>query len=591
MTSATELRVCHIASGDLWAGAEVQLATTAAYLVTQPDVRMSAVLLNEGRLASELRRLGVAVAVIDETRHNAATILASLTRFLRDHPVDVVHTHRYKESVVGTIAARLAGVPQVIRTIHGLNEAMTGWRQLKGRAYETLDNMILRSCADRVVAVSKQMRHTLRDSYPPAMLTQIHNGIDLQKIRVRRSRDNVRHELGCDDRTILIGTVGRLSPVKGHDRFLRAARLILDQEPNARFVIVGGGPLERELADLAAQLQIDQVCRLVGARSDVYDLMSAMDIFVLPSLSEGMPMAMLEAMALGTPTVATSVGGVPEVIRQGVTGLLVSPGDEPGLAVACLKLARDRERARVLGAQGKRLVEGEFSHEKNGRALIDTYRQVQRQHATRVTALGLFVGLPLRAAEYGVRGVRQAFERWQMNRLRRNPAPLMSVLKRATSILIVCQGNIIRSPFAACLVAQAVGDRVSIRSVGLGAEAGSRAHPRAIVAATAQNIDLSRHSAAPITLEAVATSDVIFVMDVPQLAEIRQRFPEARAKTFLLASLAPNTPLEIRDPVHGDQPLYMACYEHIARAVDPIACALGAEPAIAWRGSEPCLCR
>src|ERR1700720_3419065 len=108
-TGPAEMRVCHVMSADLWAGAEVQVATVASYLVEQPGVNLTAVLLNEGWLARELRRLGVRVAIIDEHRHTALSIVRFLTRFLREHDVDVVHTHRYKDTVLGSIAAKAAG--------------------------------------------------------------------------------------------------------------------------------------------------------------------------------------------------------------------------------------------------------------------------------------------------------------------------------------------------------------------------------------------------------------------------------------------------------------------------------------------------
>src|SRR3989441_6106321 len=124
------LRVCHIMSADLWAGAEVQVATVASYLVERSDVNLTAVLLNEGPLARELRRLRVSVTILDETRNNAVRILTRLTRFLRANEFEVVHTHRYKDNVLGAIAAKLAGVPQAIRTVQGLDEPTQG----RGRA-------------------------------------------------------------------------------------------------------------------------------------------------------------------------------------------------------------------------------------------------------------------------------------------------------------------------------------------------------------------------------------------------------------------------------------------------------------------------
>src|SRR5258706_477650 len=178
------LRICHVMSADLWAGAEVQLATTAAHLVEEPRVTMTAILFNDGPLANELRRLGVPVTVIDEQRTSAVGILRVLTRFFREHAVDLVHTHRYKDTVLGTIAAKRAGVPYVVRTVHGLREPMTGWNRLKFGVYEILDRATLQCFADLVIAVSKRMADALRGSwYRRAMVTHIHNGVDLSKVR------------------------------------------------------------------------------------------------------------------------------------------------------------------------------------------------------------------------------------------------------------------------------------------------------------------------------------------------------------------------------------------------------------------------
>jgi L-malate glycosyltransferase len=625
-----KIRICHVMSADLWAGAEVQLATTASYLVERSDVSLSAILLNEGRLADELRQLGINVTIVDETRCGAFSVLILLTRFFKHNQIDLVHTHRYKDSVLGTLAAKLAGVPHVIRTVHGLCEPMTGWNRLKFRAYDVLDKVVLLGFADLVIAVSKRMAETLRHSgYRPTMVTHIHNGIDLRRVIARRRPEDVKRELGIDARTLLIGTVGRLSPVKGHAGFLGAARLILEQQPGARFLIVGGGPLEHELIASASRLQLDRACLFVGARADVYDLISAMDIFVLPSLDEGIPMAVLEAMALGKPVVATSVGGLPEVVQHRVTGLLVAPGDERALADACLELARDREWAQSIGAQARRVVNDEFSHEQNGRALIDAYRSVRlipkagaapclheaadgqdlpsralrrpdgvlsivaptnkfeaaaarpgstvpasagQAYRQNISALDLCRAFARTVFEYGVRSVCHAVERQRTDRIRRNPAALKMALKRAQHILIVCHGNIIRSPFAASLITQAVGKQasVSIASAGLEAMAGRAAHPTALRVAAARRVDLSSHTASPVDPGLVMRSDVIFVMDVPQLVVMRRRFPEARAKTFLLSSLAPATPLDIRDPVDGDEPVFQACFDHISRAVNPL---------------------
>lgn len=162
---------------------------------------------------------------------------------------------------------------------------------------------------------------------------------------------------------------------------------------------------------------------------------------------------------------------------------------------------------------------------------------------------------------------------WQMMRIRRNPRPLLHALRSAQTVLVVCQGNIIRSPFAARLVAHAAtGDRrLSVRSGGLAAVAGKPSHPSAVLTATKQRIDLTDHHASPLDEQVVRTSDVIFVMEVRHLLEMRRRFPNAAAKTFLLTCLATETPLEIQDPYNGDLSRFEACFEHITRAVRPIA--------------------
>lgn len=565
------IRVCHIMSADLWAGAEVQMATAASYLVERADVDLTAVLLNEGPLADELRRLGVPVTVIDERRESALGIFVSLVRYLRSHPVDVVHTHRCKDTVLGAIAARLAGVPGVIRTVHGQSEPLRGWPWVKYRIYEALDTLTLRCFADKIVAVSGRMAEELGQSgHEPERVVCIHNGVDLRRVQTGRTREDVRRELGVGPDALLIGTVGRLSPVKGQAHLLRAARLILQKEPGARVVIVGEGPLRDGLLSLAKELEIDHACRFVGPRMDVYDLVAAMDVFVLPSLAEGIPMALLEAMALGTPVVATDVGGVPEIVKHRATGLLVRSRDEQGLAEACLELARDPHWAGTLGARARRAVEEGFSHEQNGLALARTYRSIARG---RKAARGLRGLAPLaRGARRAGAAAASFSQRRRMERIRREPSVLVAALRSARRILIVCHGNIIRSPFAERLIARALGgdSPMRISSAGLGATPRTPSPPAATRVAAGLDVDLSGHASARVTAEAVAASDVIFVMDVDQLRTMQERFPDARAKTFLLTCLAAGCALEVRDPFDQEDAVFQASFEHIAASVRPI---------------------
>jgi glycosyltransferase involved in cell wall biosynthesis len=375
--SATDvaLRVCHVMPGDLWAGAEMHLLMTARFLSTQPNVAMSVVLFNEGRLARELRQIGVHVTVLDEARIGAIALVQQLTGIFRAERINVVHTHKYKDGVLGALAAWRAGVPHFVRTMHGFPEPMSGWNRVKSSLYYALDRRVLRHSADLIIAVSRRMAEDLRESgFRPTMVTWIHNGVDVRQVRAACPRDAVRRELGIDHDVLLIGTAGRLSAIKGQEGLLRAAARILETHPTARFLIVGDGPLGSHLLSTASALRIDHACHFLGPRADVFDVMAALDIFVLPSLNEGIPMALLEAMTLGTPVVAAAVGGIPEVVQHRVNGLLVPAADDQALADACLELAADPSWAQALAAQARRSIADGFSHECSGEALLYAYR-------------------------------------------------------------------------------------------------------------------------------------------------------------------------------------------------------------------------
>jgi len=362
-------------SGDLWAGAEMQLLMTATFLSAQPNVTLSVILFNEGRLARELREIGVDVTVLDEARTSAIALVRQLTGIFRERRIDVIHTHKYKDGVLCAFAAWRAGVPHFVRTVHGLAEPMVGWNRVKSYLYHALDRLMLRRSADLIIAVSRRMAEDLRESgFRPTMVTWIHNGVDVRQIRAACTREAVRRELGIDPDVLLIGTAGRLSAIKGQAGLLRAAARILETHPTARFLIVGDGPLGSQLTSLASELRLDHACHFIGPRADVFDLMAALDIFVLPSLNEGIPMALLEAMTLGTPVVGAAVGGIPEVIQHRVNGLLVPAADDQALADACLELASNPHWAQALAAQASRSITESFSHERSGEALLYAYR-------------------------------------------------------------------------------------------------------------------------------------------------------------------------------------------------------------------------
>ena len=371
-----KIRVCHLASGDLWAGAEAQLVTLTSFLLRMDDLDISAILFNEGRLAYKLKNLGIKTDVIPESRHNSFSILRLLGRYFREQKVDIVHVHKYKENILGGIASAYHGIPFRVRTVHGLPEPAFGLRARKRSIYEVLDNCINRWLVDRLLAVSLDMRRELLKRFGDEKITCVHNGIDVQTIRRNVCATDWRKELNIGGKEIVIGTMSRLTPIKGLEFFLKAARIVRSQRSNTKFIIVGDGPLRSSLRTLAFEYGINTDVIFLGHRDDAYGILQLMDILVLPSLKEGIPMALLEGLALARPIVATRVGGIPEVIEHGISGLLVTPGRDDQLAQSCIRLMDDYNLAQRLGAAGRETVEEKFSATFMAEKVANVYREL-----------------------------------------------------------------------------------------------------------------------------------------------------------------------------------------------------------------------
>jgi L-malate glycosyltransferase len=372
------LRVCHFASGDLWAGAEVQIATLLGELKRFPDLELSALLLNRGRLADELARRAIPVTVCDESRMGLARLLFAVIRYLKATRPHILHSHGYKEHTLGAVGGKLSNDPLTIQTYHGLQENLAGWAGLKMRIYDRLNLAVGRATADGAVGVSSEITSFLQDRYPSADVRCIRNGIDLDRIAVTVERDAMRAQLGIAPDAFVVGSVGRLMPVKGFEYLVEAfAQLPRKQtSPEHRLVIVGDGPLRDALGRCAGRHGVLRDVTFLGARSDVYDLMNAFDVFVLPSLHEGVPMVLLEAMAIGVPIVATHVGGIPEILEHDNDALLVPAKDPKALAQAIQLLAGSTAlRAQLIRAARAR-AEGQRAIQFSAGATRDMYRSL-----------------------------------------------------------------------------------------------------------------------------------------------------------------------------------------------------------------------
>lgn len=370
------ISICHVAVGDLWAGAEVQLKVLLSKLVGRVDIDLSVILLNEGRLEEEIDALGIPVKVFPESRWGSGKIFRELVREFKKSNIQIVHTHKYKDTILAAPAAKLCGIPHVVRTVHGLREPFQGLQALKMSCYETIERTVRRSCVDSIIAVSSQIESKYKSEGVVSRVTCIRNGIDLDGKSILTDRWRTRKELGVDPETCLIGTIGRLTPVKGLPYLLEAARMLLRHGANVKVLVVGEGSIRSALMAQTRDLGISENVVFSGHREDTNALLQALDIFALPSLSEGIPMALLEAMAASRAVVASRVGGVPEIVEDGSEGFLVEPMDVNGLTEKCLRLIQSPEMAQKMGQMARARVERDFSSENMAHQVALLYKEL-----------------------------------------------------------------------------------------------------------------------------------------------------------------------------------------------------------------------
>jgi glycosyltransferase involved in cell wall biosynthesis len=333
-------------------------------LAEQADVR--AVVFNRGELCSRIEAPGIPVEVADESALGLAGLARRLHSILGKWRPDLVHVHGFKENLVAGTAARLRGIP-VVRTHHG--RGMVG----AAKRHTYIERFNAAFLTDGLIAVSKDLAEFLRDSgLSLRNLHVIKNGIALpaEDRRVTLPSDAAPPA----ERSFTIGTVGRLVTVKNHKCLLEAFKRVHDEIDAARLVIVGDGPLTAQLESQAAQLGISSQVQFAGFQRDVADYLRRMDVFVLSSLHEGVPISLLEAMSMRIPVVCTRVGGIPEVITDNHNGLLVDSGDAESLSAAVKKIAADRSFAERLANNARSTVMGELSFDSCLASTISLYR-------------------------------------------------------------------------------------------------------------------------------------------------------------------------------------------------------------------------
>jgi len=329
-----------------------------------------------GPLADQMEAEGVPVIFLEnQTRWAKRLRGLELARIFKRSDVDILHTHHMPAFIDSFVATRFTRVPVFINTDHCKDYPIA-------RHWALLEK-VASQFADEVVAVSHRTRDELIrfEGIAPEKISVIYNGINIKLTR-KTPPEELRKEFGFTNGDTVIGTVGRLEDQKGLDLLLASIPHVLRQFPQTRFMIVGGGSKEQELKRLASELKISEHVIFTGWRGDAVDLIQVFDGFVSTSRFEGMPMVLLEAMALSKPIVATSVGGVSEVVKDGFNGMLVNSRDPEDVAKALLELISNRRSAEQMGYNGRIRYEESFTAE----AMATSYDKLYRKYLDRKRA-------------------------------------------------------------------------------------------------------------------------------------------------------------------------------------------------------------
>lgn len=306
--------------------------------------------------------------------------LFSLYRFLFKEKPLIVHTHTSKAGLLGRLAARLARTPVIVHTPHG--HVFFGYfGQIKSMIFVLLERAAARM-TDKIIALTESEKRDYLSFQiaDEGQLAVIHSGVELRKFKglLLEEKQQLKKELGIPQNALVVGTAGRLVTVKGPQFLMEAAQLVISSHPQTIFVFSGGGPLRPHLEKKALETGIQDHVLFLGWRKDVARIMAIYDVFVLPSLNEGMGRALVEAMALGKPIVASNTGGIPDLVTHGENGFLVPPANPKELAKYIRILVDDEEKREKMGRAGKEIAVS-FSSDEMIQKIDNLYTELLKQ--------------------------------------------------------------------------------------------------------------------------------------------------------------------------------------------------------------------
>ena len=369
-----KLVVTHIVSGDIWAGAEAQAFQLISGLQAHDVIKPTVVVFNSGVLFVKLKALGIDVTLADESTSSPLGQIKTICKHLRQNATDILHTHGFKENVLGTAARYLSGVKRSVLTVHGSPESQSTWRAPRKKITHLLNRVLTGFCQDALIAVSQHLKTVLEPRYPHKIVV-IRNFIDTDEIPTALpvQPDNRRQS----DARFRVTLVGRCVPVKRIDLFIDTiVRLRTNHKLEVEGSICGSGPLLETMKQYAKTQGVAQFIHFRGFVQDMEPEWASMDALMMPSDHEGLPMTLLEALLRKVPVVAHNAGGIPEVLDHGKSGVLVDNHSATGYADKLAQLIKQPEIAKQFAANGQHHVKTEFSKRENVQKYEALYRGI-----------------------------------------------------------------------------------------------------------------------------------------------------------------------------------------------------------------------
>lgn len=356
----------HTESSKGWGGQEIRILLESVGLKNK-GVKVIALCQPDSVLARKISKEGIEVRVCRMEKNYDVFAVRSILNLLKTEKIDIINTHSGKDSFLAGIAGRLSSIkPVIVRTRH--------------LALPITSKLTYSLLPHKIVTTSEYVRqYLISQNIPQEKIIAAPTGVDMRIFDVDAAKNVLKKELNIGNDANVIGTIAILRFKKGHHVLLDAVSEVLKVFPKTVFVFAGDGPQEENIKKKMQELNLTNNVFLLGLRHDIPDILKSLDIFVLPTLQESLPQSVMQAMAMGRPVIATTVGGLPEVVEDGISGILVEPENPHALSEAVISLLKDKERMKKMGDAGRKIAQEKYSVDAMVERMYNFYESLIRE--------------------------------------------------------------------------------------------------------------------------------------------------------------------------------------------------------------------